>query len=396
MSWSARGTKSTKNRILTIEKRTVNTTIPSLDSLFSTYVQEDHSNLAKNLIEQIYFSSFPDKDASATLSTLSINKYNIQNLKSSGSLGVIIEMLNRLEFSKSVDETFQDWNDHSENKKNKEITRGKSDDSLEGFHENQRVTRQDNHDDESVGGESTISHLTQPSYKSHQSKTSHTHHLRRSHGTSSTNIEEHVSDLINSISILTENDVDTCQRLLHHPNALINLLKLLKLSSGITQSKILLIIDKLCSTPHGMDTFLSHRIYTTLISYELLIRSSTLLHVRHHAAQLIHKLTNYNSKDFPILLLQDVILFDGECIVDGYIEVQLLNSIHSYLTYLSTENIPIPWCSAVMSHLINQIKDETFVDLEHVSHPTCTDTHRVHPPTYPPPFSLRLSLIFSS
>lgn len=357
MSWSARGTKSTKNRILTIEKRTINTTIPSLDSLFSTYVQEDHSNLTKNLIEQIYFSSFPDKDASATLSTLSINKYNIQNLKVSGALGVVIEMLNRLELE--IYEDGDGWRSPS----------AKNDD--QSVHSSYTATTaRDNETigDESVDNETIVSHLTQPSFKTQRSKTSSKKQRpHRPQGTTRTNIDEHIGDLINSISILTENDFNTCGRLLHHPNALINLLKLLKLSAGITQCKILLIVDKLCSTSDGMDTFLLYNIFKTLISFELLIRPSTLLHVRHHAAQLVHKLTNYNAREFPILLLQDVIILDGECIVDGYIEVQLLNSIHSYLTYLTNEGIPIPFCSAIMIHLITQIKDETFVDLEHVS-----------------------------
>ena len=57
-----------------------------------------------------------------------------------------------------------------------------------------------------------------------------------------------------------------------------------------------------------------------------------------------------------------------ECQVDGYIEIQLLNSLHSYLNWSFNEGIPFPSCPPLLIHLVNQIKNESFVDLEHVSY----------------------------
>jgi hypothetical protein len=326
MSWSARGAVSTQKRISVIEKRTTETTIPSLDALFSTYVKEGNAKLTKELVEQVYFSSFPEKDASAAFSALSMNKYNIEGLRQSGSLGVVVEMLGRLNLD----------------------------------------TIQAPPSPSSASACSSLTFSTSiPSYSSSSfSSLSH----------------DHITDLIRSVSILTEDD-DTRHRLLHHPRALYDLLKLLKYSSGLNQEKIFYVIEKLClSTSEGIQIFLHHDIYSTLLSPELLIRSSTLLHIRHQTALLIQKITNYDAAQFPVHRLQDVLIQESEdglgsviCVADGYIEVQLLNSFYSYLNYINSDNnsagVPFPNCSLLLKHLINQIKNESFVDLEHVTPP---------------------------
>jgi hypothetical protein len=283
MSWSHGSIVSTKKRISVIEKRTRETAIPPIEVLFSTYVKEGNPKLTKELVEQVYFSSFPAHDASATFSALSMNKQNIDGLRKSGTLGVVVEMLGRL--------------------------------NLE-----------------------------------------------------SPQLGDHITDLVRAISILTEDD-DTRHRLLLHPRAISDLLKLCQHSCGVNQVKIFQVIEKLCSTSEGMNIFLDKGIYSTLLSYELLLRPSTLLFVRHQTAALILKLANHDASLFPVLTLQEILIHEDECLVDGDIEVQLLNSLHAFLNWTQSENIPFPSCPSLMSHLVNQIKAETFVDLEHVSNP---------------------------
>jgi hypothetical protein len=280
MSWSQGGIVSTKKRIAVIEKRTYETVIPPLEALFSTYAKEGNPKLTKDLVEQVYFSSFPAHDASATFSALSMNKQNIDGLRKSGTLGVVVEMLGRL--------------------------------NLE-YHQ----------------------------------------------------IGDHVTDLVRAISILTEDD-DTRHRLLLHPRAICDLLKLCKNSCGVNQDKIFQVIEKLCTTSEGINIFLDKNIYPTLLSYELLLRPSTLLHVRHQTAALVLKITNHDASLFPVLTLQEILTREDQCQVDGYIEVQLLNSLHAFLNWIQSEGKAFPSCPALMSHLVNQIKTESFVDLEHV------------------------------
>jgi hypothetical protein len=310
------------------------TTIPSLDALFSTYAKDGNPKLTKELVEQVYFSSFPEKDASAAFSTLSMNKHNIDGLRQSGSLGVVVEMLGRLNL-----DTIQAPPSPSSASACSSLTFSTSIPSLSS---------------------STFSSLS----------------------------HDHITDLIRSVSILTEDD-DTRHRLLHHPRALYDLLKLLKYSSGLNQEKIFSVIEKLClSTSDGIKIFLDHDIYSTLLSPELLIRSSTLLHIRHQTAILIHKITNYDANQFPVYRLQDVLIQEREdgmvmCVADGYIEVQLLNSFYSYLNYINNESkASFPNCSLLLKHLINQIRNESFVDLEHVP-----------PPPPPPPLPRPLILL---
>lgn len=283
MSWSNHNSiNSTKKRILIIEKRTNETKIPPLDVLFSTFVKDgNNTKITKDLIDQVYFSTFPEKDASATLSTLSMNKNNIDSLKKSGSLGVVIEMLSRLDLNNNQ-------------------------------------------------------------------------------------IGDHITDIVRSISILTE-DENIRSRLLHHPRAISDILKLCKHSCGLNQEKILLVIDKLCNSYEGVHILLQNNVFSTLLSRELLHRNTTLLHVRHQTAVLINKITNHDPSLFPVSIFQEVLMVGDECIVDGYIEFQLLNALHSHLNWLYNEGIPFPSCPQLLVHLVNQIKNESFIDLEHVN-----------------------------
>jgi hypothetical protein len=297
MSWSHSGPISTqKKKLSLIQKRTHSTDIPSIDRLFSTTSQKKTSKvLVTNLIDQVYFSSFPPNDASIAISTLSMNSNNIHHIRQSGALGVIIEMLRRIDFNSPLDEV-------------------------------------------------------------------------------------HVDDLIRSISILTHNNNDAQSRLLSNPYAISCILQLCVKTAGASQDQIFNVLDSLCrnSTSHSSGSsdpvnaipiLLSNNVFTYLLSHELLSRPSTFLTVRHNAANLINKIASVTPHEFPIERFENILLITGSChrSVDGYIEMQLLNAFYSHVTYLANEKIPLVGCRKILLHLINEIKDERFEDLEHVS-----------------------------
>jgi hypothetical protein len=292
MSWSNSGTiSSQKKKLSSIEKRTNTTDIPSIDRLFSSSSRKKTSKaLVTNLIDQVYFSSFPPNDASIAISTLSMNSNNIHHIRQSGALGVIIEMLRRIDFNSTLDEV-------------------------------------------------------------------------------------HIDDLIRSISILTHNNNDAQSRLLSNPYAISCILQLCIKTSGASQDQIFNVLDSLCknnssgSTPvNSIPVLISNNIFTFLLSHELLSRPSTYLTVRHNAANLINKIATLFPHEFPIERFENILLTnDGHRSVDGYIEMQLLNAFHSHVNYLANEKIPLVGCRKILLHLINEIKDEQFEDLEHVS-----------------------------
>lgn len=97
MSWTAGTVKSKLNRMNAIAQRTESTSIPSIESVFSTFTKGDDDTIVRDLIDQVYFSSFPKIDASKSLSALSMNSSNVQFLRKAGSLGVVVEMLRQIQ-----------------------------------------------------------------------------------------------------------------------------------------------------------------------------------------------------------------------------------------------------------------------------------------------------------
>jgi hypothetical protein len=292
MSWAKCGTiKSQKNRIATIQKRTLSTEMPPLHVLFSTFVKEGNAKITKDLVDKVYFENFPSKDASGALSALSMNVKNIEGLRQSGSLGVVIEMLRRLDFSVPQDET-------------------------------------------------------------------------------------HIADLVRSVSILTE-DVEAQTRFLSNPSAISSILQLCIYTSGTVQEKIFRVVERMCKTEFGIRVFMNANIFDVLLSSEMLSRASTQVPVRQSAANLVNYLTSKQPETYPIDRMEFVLVSNGVRLVDGYIEMQLLSALLSHLTWLIAEKRQIQGCHALLNHIIEEVKDEIFEDLDHVS-----TTHHYHVTSY--------------
>jgi hypothetical protein len=267
--------------MLCIQKRTEASTMPPLDNLFSTFAKKGNGRITKDVVENVYFSQFPSKDASMTFSALSMNSRNITGMRESGSLGVVIEMLRRVDYEDCQETT-------------------------------------------------------------------------------------HVADLVRSISILTE-DCITQERFMSNPHGVDSILKLCLNTTGKIQEKIFYVMDSMCRTINGMEIFLQHNVFEVLISPEMLSRNSTLSTVKLGTAQLINRVSSVKPEDLPVDRLESVMIVNGVRRVDGAIEMQLLSALLSHLTWLTNEQRVMKDCTTIFVHLINEIKSETFEDLEHVS-----------------------------
>jgi hypothetical protein len=298
MSFANQGTvKSRKNRMICIQKRTELSEMPPLDNLFSTFAKKGNGNITKDVVEKVYFDNFPSKDASMSLSALSMNSRNIIGMRESGSLGVVIEMLRRVDFDNTTDTT-------------------------------------------------------------------------------------HIADLVRSISILTE-DKESQERLMSNPYGVESILQLCLNTAGRVQEKIFNVMDSMCRTDKGMEVFLQHNVFEVLLSPEMLYRSSTMSSVKTGTALLINRIAMQIPEEFPVQRLEKVMIVNGVRTVDGAIEMQLLSALLSHLTWLTNEKRFLQDCTSIFVHLINEIKSETFEDLEHVSGAvTATLTMHIYALTY--------------
>jgi len=87
---------TTRRRIEQIKDRTDNTILPKLNSTYGTHGKISMS-LSKDIIDRMTFSSFPNanEDGTAAVAAFLMNSYNVDCLKSSGTLGSVIELLRR-------------------------------------------------------------------------------------------------------------------------------------------------------------------------------------------------------------------------------------------------------------------------------------------------------------
>ena len=128
------------------------------------------------------------------------------------------------------------------------------------------------------------------------------------------------------------------------------------------------VIDRLCKSKEGMETLLQHSIFDYFMSESMLSRSTTMISIRHSTANLLNRMSQSNPDRFPVAKMDAVMIVSGERVVDGYIEMQLINGLLAHLNWLITENRNIDQPFSILVHFINEIKNETFEDLEHVSY----------------------------
>ena len=90
---------SKKHKIQLLDDSIRETRIPPISEVYKVYAKTPvQGNLAKQLVDKAYFSSFPTakSDASSALAALTMNSENVDELRECGSLGAIIEMLRKI------------------------------------------------------------------------------------------------------------------------------------------------------------------------------------------------------------------------------------------------------------------------------------------------------------
>lgn len=90
-----------KERLAKIQKRTTNTHMPHLGDAFRTKEQLV-DGLGSDIMDKVYFSKYPnaERDGAAAISAILLNGENVEELRKSGGLGAVLEMLRRLDLKK--------------------------------------------------------------------------------------------------------------------------------------------------------------------------------------------------------------------------------------------------------------------------------------------------------
>lgn len=92
---------TTRLRIERIDDRTKQTKLPKIDEVFSRATLLD-GNLSRTMVDKMTFSDYPGArlDGAIALSAFLMNSRNISEVKQSGSLGAVVELLKRCDIEK--------------------------------------------------------------------------------------------------------------------------------------------------------------------------------------------------------------------------------------------------------------------------------------------------------
>jgi hypothetical protein len=256
--------------------------IPPVTEVCMRYVTGDvSSELAKDLEDRIFFSEFPEEDVSLSLSTLSMNTVNLDEMKKNGSLGVVIEMMRRIP---------PDFDPKS----------------------------------------------------------------------------THVADVIRCLCILTE-EVSVQRKMLMNEYALPCIFALCRRTIGESQHQLVQVIDRLSRTKSGMNILVENNLFECFVSTELLCRAATTLSSRHSVALIITRAATIMPELFPIETFQALFYCGKTRKTDSFVEVQMLDAILSHLSWLNAEQKVMSVECTMMEYFIEEVKTESFEDVNHVS-----------------------------
>lgn len=280
---------TTRLRIDQISDRTSRTILPSIDEAYAkSDSQTIDGGLSRTFIDQMTFSDYPGakNDGAAAMSAFLMNSVNLNELKQSGSLGAVIELLRRTNVEK---------------------------------------------DPNSV----------------------------------------HVENLVQSLHILTVRngveDKTILQRLLTNPHGAYTIVRLCRHTFGKIQSISMDILLALSTIENGMSTLIEHHVMAMLMSPELLYRKGTLLNVRHSAAKLIYQIVSSYPNLFSVeKFISLTLASDGTRRIDGYMEIQLLQSFLIHLSWLQSHGKTLPIVFTLFDHLIDELQSEAFEHLDHM------------------------------
>lgn len=126
------------------------------------------------------------------------------------------------------------------------------------------------------------------------------------------------------------------------------------------------ILERLGKNKNGANELADNNFFECFISPEMLHRESTWTHTQHLAASLINRISVIKPQYFLIEKFQSVCYCGLSRKIDVALEVVLLDAVLSHLTWLAGEGRMLEETCHMMSYLIEEIRKESFEDVNHV------------------------------
>jgi len=177
----------------------------------------------------------------------------------------------------------------------------------------------------------------------------------------------HGQNLIPTLYKLCIGDKNVQGRMLANSRTLPILLELITVTSGEIQLMCFEILNEISSLPGALKALVKLDVLVLLFSRELMYRPSTLVEVKHGAVAIVNRITNMNPSLFPVPLFEEAMLdVTGTRRVDGHTETHLLSSFLVHVNDLKRQNKTLATEFKLFRHLVSEILQETFEDLDHM------------------------------
>jgi len=195
-------------------------------------------------------------------------------------------------------------------------------------------------------------------------------------------LSTHVENIVKSLHILLKDDANMMSRLISHPFGVKTVIRLCKYTEGQLQCQCFEMLEWVHKLETGPHELLKQHILKVLLHPTFMYKPTTTIEVRNKAAHMISQLTPFAANTFDIYVFNKI-LVDPEVVdrngngpnrggvgrrrVDGYMEMQLLASFLSHMAWRDRHNVgPLPFLLTIVSHLIEEVKSETFESVEHM------------------------------
>jgi len=192
----------------------------------------------------------------------------------------------------------------------------------------------------------------------------------------------HVDNIVKSLHILLKDDSSMMSRLLAHPFGVKTVVRLCKYTQGQLQYTCFEMLEWIHRTDSGPHELLKQQILRVLLHPTFMYKKTTTVEVRNKAAHMISQLTPFAGNMFDVFVFNKI-LVDPDVVdrngngpekggvgrrrVDGYMEMQLLASFLSHMAWRDRHGAgPLPFLLTTASHLIEEVKSETFESVEHM------------------------------
>jgi hypothetical protein len=177
----------------------------------------------------------------------------------------------------------------------------------------------------------------------------------------------HVRILIKSLhQMCMAEDKTVIEKLISNPYGIGIILRLCLLTQGEVQQQVTQILISISKLEHGIAGLVSHGVVDLLMTPEMLSRPSTRIEVRHFAANLVNRIVTTIPKAYPFDKFLEL-ASDGHSKrrIDAYQEIQFLQGLISYWTWLSNDGKTLDKVFTYFSYLLHEMEFEQFDSLDH-------------------------------